>query len=696
MNEVDKKGFLFPLLFIVALTTLGYLKILGGFFQQDEWLGFARMILLGDKDFWRFILHIFSPIGLHYNPLNLLSLFALFNIFLVNYNLYALVSILLHLIVVYLIFWFGMLIFKDLRLALFTSLLFGILAATFQATAWVVTDISIHGATIFGLLGVISFFNFLEKRKNLFLLTSTLSIFISLLFKEVAISLFIFLPLVGYFYDKKDKLPRFRILLLFGFFGLLYISLRVFLLTNSIPLAGNSVNQPQLPISPREFSYNLITHPARALLQSFIPEGQIKNISDFIGPLILEDLRDIKGTPEYDLEIARKVIDPVIFFLASLILFVVLKVLYTAKNREFGKIIFLSLLWITTNSLIFAFSPEREGVIHFIDSRNMYFPAIGSVFLISGLIARLARSNVWKMYIGFLIFISVNMFWLQKDLDVVVERGKIRLSILENVSNFYPDLPEKVIFYTESDKAYYGLPPNDRIMPFQSGFGQTLLIWYYSTENFPIDFVKNKFLWEIADQGYKEAQGRGFGYFRNFDLATKTLKEYELSRDSVFSFRYDSGLRVIEDNTKEVRGRIAGFFANKRQILSIALLSSHNVQDLQFAVDGKRETFWDSKAPYAQPQSIEVSLGSQKRIVQITIDSYNNKNQNEVGYLVLLSQDKQNWREVFYSKRYPPGADGLVNLYFEPQKATYIKIEQKGYHEYASWLINELKIYEAI
>jgi len=235
-------------------------------------------------------------------------------------------------------------------------------------------------------------------------------------------------------------------------------------------------------------------------------------------------------------------------------------------------------------------------------------------------------------------------------------------------------------------------------MPFQSGFGQTLLIYYSQNEKFPRDFYPGDFLWEIRSQGYQEHGDRGFGYFRDFDLMAKTIDEKSIPADSVIAFRYDSSSQKIEDISIEVRGRLDGYLAKKKEVLmsEMGLNSSLNLKEINLLRDKNRKTFWDSKLPYMYPQSVEVILGREGKIAQIQIDSYNNKDQNEVGYKVSVEGDDGNWEEVFYAKRYPPSKDGVVNLYFEPKYTKRVKIEQVGYHAFATWVIHELRIYEKI
>jgi len=79
------------------------------------------------------------------------------------------------------------------------------------------------------------------------------------------------------------------------------------------------------------------------------------------------------------------------------------------------------------------------------------------------------------------------------------------------------------------------------------------LIWYNSQENFPPCFHKDVFLYELTAQGYRECQGRGFGYFREFNKLKQALKEYNLTADSVFAFEWQKGKNELFDITQEVR-----------------------------------------------------------------------------------------------------------------------------------------------
>lgn len=659
-----KKGkVILILLSVLLIVLLAYGKLFYVFFQQDEWWGYGQYILHRTDSAKELISYFFAPSLGHFTPLTLIVLYGLFS-FGMNYHLFATVSILLHLVSVFLVYWFAKLIFKDLKLAILTALLFGLSASAYQGTAWVAADIATHGATIFGLLSSIFLFKLLLKQKTRYFCILLSFLAISLLFKEITAGLLILFPILFCLFSPTNE-QKIGFVKLFLLTFLIYLVLRGSMLI--IPQTKRSATVFQYQ-SSKIIAYNLLTVPIKAVSQSILPEAEMRNISE-LATLTLSML----------------------FIVVAICIFL------KNKSKSLAKIMISGLIWIIINSLIFAFAPERSGIITIIDSRYLYFVSIGTSFFIVSLTYLLLKNTRYVFFV-LISLVILNTFWLDRQLSIYVEKGIIRKRILNIIKRDYPQLPSKVIYYTESDKSFYGLPPNERILPFQSGFGQTLLAWYYPTEHFSQEFFKNQFLWEITDQGYKEKGERGFGYFRDFNKLVKTVENEKLPFESVISFRYDSESQILINNTDEVRGRLEGYFSDRREIKprEINIFASKNPKETSLMIDGKRNTFWDSKLPYASPQFIQIKLPDLRKIAAISIDSYNNKDQNETGYAVYLSNDGKAWEEVFYSKRYPPGEDGIVDIYLLPEITRFVKIQQVGYHRYAPWVIHELKIYEAI
>ena len=239
-----------------------------------------------------------------------------------------------------------------------------------------------------------------------------------------------------------------------------------------------------------------------------------------------------------------------IFGLVSIILVLLLK----HKNKTVITIGIFSLFFVAINSLIYALSPGRSGFVPIIDSRNLYLPSIGMVFLIVSLSMLIKPKILSILFLS--VFISFNVIITKIELNKITDVGKDRFKILKQIDKENVKFLDKQILYVESNTSYYGLPDEIRIPPFQSGFGQTLLVWFQDNEKFPIEFFENKFLWPIESQGYKEINGRGFGYFRELDLLTETIKEYNLPEDSFTAYSWNSKENKLTNITNEIRKKL--------------------------------------------------------------------------------------------------------------------------------------------
>ncbi len=685
---------LIPLFVLVLLVLAGYLPIIFGFFQQDEWLGLARFIPFKDGSFSEVFLNAIAPSGTHYTPLATIVIYLMFSIFGLNYPLYAIVSIILHILASLLIFSLAKAIFGNSKLAFCAMILFGVSSAGFQATSWPIADISTHFSTIFGFLSLILFFKFMQKIKKHLLIFSLITLLISLLFKENTIGFFILFPAMLFIFSSINKSSKIKYSLIIILVGLIYLSLRLMMLHSlSQTFSQGNSNQPTF-----KFLYNVVYIAPRAFSQSLVPSFQMYEITHGVTKFLPASLTGEFGSPKYD-----KFVLESIFEIANILLFLGLVAfclfLFKHSNSKASKIIVFSVLFVLINSLPLMFAPERAGIIFTIDSRNLYLISTGTIILIIT-IGSLIR-NKTNLIVLFLIYITLNLLWLSQQTSKLMKEGQERREILNKIKSEYPNFPPKSIIYTESDSSFYGLPPNEKILPFQSGFGQMLLVWYDSSMDFPKDFFKNKFLWEITDQGYKESKENkevGFGYFRDFSLLTKAVEGNNIPLESIIAFSYDSQNKDLRNMSTELRGRLNGFSIKKSKVSQrkFQIKSVYNHEGLHLALDQNRKTFWDSKVPYKLPIILEVELDNLAKIAQLEIDSYTNKNQNEVGYEISLSLDGDNWKKVFYAKRFTPNIDGLTNIYFEPQEARFIRIEQKGYHDNAPWVIHELNVYTAI
>ncbi|MBX4205641.1 hypothetical protein KW795_00415 [Candidatus Microgenomates bacterium] len=556
ISTFKKRSTIISLVIIAFFAVFAYLPTLNAFYQQDEWLAFDRLFILQSTSFIGKMVNIFSPTGGHYTPLNLVLLFGEFSLFGISYKGYILASILWHVIVSLLFFKLALLITKNKLNAFLIAVTFAVFASTFQATGWVMADLGTHFSTIFSLISLIFLFTFFETKRDKHFYFSIVILFFSLFFKEISIGIFILIPLAIFLFLPKAKSKN-----NIKYYLIPIITLGTFLLLRFTLGKINAASLPTPAITQSQstsFMYNAATIPVKSFVQSIFPVQLLIKVSRLVSAHIISIFRpDIYiGTWQFDVFAEFDVLEILSFiFFSILVLILILKLKNKWNNYE-SKVIIFSFLFAIINAAVFVLSPERSGRISVIDSRNLYLVSVGSIIFIVTFIESFLK-NKQRLFVFIIsVVILFNFISLRQQLNDFVEIGKFRMEILNSIKDTYPNLPEKVIFYTESDRSYYALPSDEKILPFQSGLGQTLLVWYKDQENWPSEFYQNRFLWEIKDQGYKEASGRGYGYFRNWELLKRSIHEYNLSADSVFAFKWDSKTNSFLDITKETRTKL--------------------------------------------------------------------------------------------------------------------------------------------
>lgn len=534
------------IVFVLALLTfLLYIPNLYAFFQQDEWLAFSRLIILKHSEIGQVFLNIFTPTSGHYTPLNLFFILSEYLIFGINFKGYIVVSIILHIINVVLVFKLAKLITKDKLIAFFCAIIFGFLVTTFQATSWVIADSGTHLATIFTLLSLIFLFKFIEIKDKKYYIFSIILLTTSLFYKEISIANFVIFPfIVVVFLGKKINK---------NWLGLPIVLVCAFALFKLISMRlASGQDSGGLMFDKNNFLYNFFTIPMKSVVQSVIPYNFLLDLSKKVGGVVVKlfGVNFVSGTWQYDVFIENTVFEVVnIIIFVSICVFLLAYILRKWKKRTV-KIIFVFCIFAFLNSFIFGLAPERSGRVSIIDSRNLYLLSVGTIFVFVLFLKQILNKKLYYLLIIFYLILNAGMVINQTQ--NLVEIGRERDDILRIVKSNYPDLPEKVVFFFSSDREYYGL--GETVMPFQSGLGQTLLINYAETENYSHDFLRNQFLWSLKSQGYKEIDGKGFGYFTKEDQLMSNILEYRIEPQSVIGFSWENG--VLINKTNEIREKI--------------------------------------------------------------------------------------------------------------------------------------------
>jgi len=529
------------LLIILLITFLIYLPLTQAYFQLDELAVLGRTLSSQDSNLIDILKLSFRPTVAHFVPFHQFFVQVYIELFKMNYVYYALASIFGHLAVVVISFKLFAKLFKQKYLAVLATAIFAFSASGHQATSWPLSDISIHGAAIFGLLSLIAVLN-----KNI--LRSLVFLLIALLFKEVVLGLFLLLPLAYFIYFPKEK-NKVRIFTIFVISGAVYVLSR--LLMFFAPRGGVQEKLVTQDQSFAELISNLFTFPVKVVSQTLIPPRQLLFISRKLGRLLPEGISGLYGTTQFDLFVE----DNILLLLGLLIFGLVLW--FTIRYRN-NKAVLFGFLFVVFNSFVYVLSPDRSGRIPVIDSRNLYFPIVGAAILFVALLYEFTKKNINKTLIIVFVFIVMNIFWLNREVSVVARAGIVRREILEQIKSDYPSLPQRIIFYTASDTSFYGLPEDEKILPFQTNFGSNLFVWYLPTETFSPKMLENGwFLYGVTDEGYKEFDSRGFGYFRDLENLKKAVEENKLPIESIIAYRYDSFAERLYDTTEEVRAQVS-------------------------------------------------------------------------------------------------------------------------------------------
>jgi len=280
---------------------------------------------------------------------------------------------------------------------------------------------------------------------------------------------------------------------------------------------------------------------------------QEQNIEQKLAKILPDSWTGSPLSTQFDIFVETYVLEFInyFFFIAVLVFLGVTRKYYKKFSLLFYLLVFAGL-----SSVIYALSPERFGVISLIDSRNLYFVSIGMSIFISTITRKLARKFNVIFLFPLLLLACLHIWCLEKQLSLLGQEGVLRKSILTTIYKQYPTLSPTTVFFIESDASYYGLDSETKTVPFQSGFGQTLLVWYYPTARFPDQLMNQDFLWNIKSEDYRFIEGRGFGYFRTYQKLQQSYRENHLSPNQIIAFSWKSATKELLDITPMIRMKL--------------------------------------------------------------------------------------------------------------------------------------------
>lgn len=600
------------ILFLV-LTFVLYKELLQYYFEADEWFHFTYYFPLTRQPDGLLTALVSTIInagplsgGQHVVPVASAIYFLNTKFFGLNYFPYAFMSLLLHTVNSFLVF----LLIKTLlyQKEKTTKNVYAFLGAIFFALAPTPMHTITGAAPFYGqnilsvtffLLCILFFKLAFVKKRIKFIYFSVLFLFMSLFTKETSVFLFALLPIMAVL---EKKIFSFKFLGKVFLISVLVYTVFRFLIPNVYNLprqlvdkwVGNYISssskyqaQPDKPqdtgtIVSRDLSFHknlpaeilnrTLTFPVRMTGTLFLPRPTTFSIVEFITPIVVP-LPDSSARLGFLYGAGNFF---VIYLVGiSIIIFCIVSIFKNIKRDRLqeARTLFTGLAIIVLGALplvAIIFSFPRWGYDFYFDSRFYYNPSVGAAivfpFLLFGIgksISKLLnrKSFAFIIFAIFLIWLINNMYVFRLTKEQFINRfGSDRREIISQLKNYLPVLPQKSIFFFETD----GLSAFGSVLPFYTSIPQALTVVYYDAGSLPNSFF-DKPLFDGKPQGYMYSQGRGFGYFTSKKDLSDALLSKNFSVDDIYGFYYYAKQGKLKNITPELRKELKREIINEKK-----------------------------------------------------------------------------------------------------------------------------------
>lgn len=538
------------LAFFLIVSIVVYWGVTNTFYQQDEWqeLGLIQGGFITPNPFKEFSLwQILLGEG---RVLSSLVYYILFKAFPFQVWPLASLAIIFHTLNGYLVYRLSHRLSQRPILAIIAALFFLINAVASQSVIWGAAFATLPATTLI-LLAIGYYLNYLDGNQRRLYYWSFGMLFISLLFKEIGLFAFLFLPLLSLLYGQSASLiQKIKANALFLGYGLAILIFRFSGLALSDAKVSGFVSGSGMAME--KIIFHTILYPLTGLFQSYVPALPMYDFAELLAKIQYPYL-----TTTALAEIVPQTIisDMVAIIGTALVISLALWLNWREKWAQSRTILFAVLL--TGLSFIPYIVLDRGG--SYMDSRYYYLAMIGSGillgYIIDSLVSRPKLKIVWSAValIIMLALASVHLRSIRHELAFQADFAEQRKTILNTIRDTYPRLTDPTIFYVTGNRDFY--IPNNKV-PFQQGLGYTLMVWYFNSGNIPPTYLAEKFIWDSGTQGYRNDQGFGYGYYYDLVALQEAVNKYNLSKESIYAFHYDAEQRVLTEISPEIRSQL--------------------------------------------------------------------------------------------------------------------------------------------
>lgn len=519
---------------LVAVIFLLYWPITKTFYQQDEWLGYGLYLVKGFDLVFVNTKDVFSLVLGEGRILYAVLLYFFYNIAPLNVFPIAFFALLVHGFNAVVVFLLAKRVVKSSILAFLGTTFFAVNSVSQSAITWPAASLNTLPSTALILLSVLLYFKYLDSFKKKWIILSFVGIYLSLFFKESGIFLFVLFPLFSFFY-KKDSILQFLKRYWFFFLSIFII---VFYRIYSYKQTTDQVAL-FLTGSTKYFFDSLVVrsilYPLTSFSLSLVPPESSLNFARYITNVYYPFF-----PPEQFILIAQTAVLDLVAVVLSLGIGVFLITLLKSENKKIFREIEFWIAFLVLSFLPFIVISKSYS---YLESRYYYAASAAWGVILAWILSivfkkikvKAVRMGVVLIY---LIFIFVHVVNIHTQITEMVNVSQTRIKLVLELKRLEPNLKnDKNIFYITGDTDYY-LPGNR--VPFQNGFGYTLMTLYYSSDKIPSKLLENHFLFDIGSQGYQEVGSKGFGYFYDKVKLKEVLKQYKLTESNVIEFNYSS------------------------------------------------------------------------------------------------------------------------------------------------------------
>ena len=519
------------------------------FYQQDEWLAVGSVYEQGIKyPFYGFnFLQVIFGDG---RPLTRIFSYYFFSNLPFNFTALAIYSIGFHFANSILVYFIAKRVLGNRVYGFTASIFFALNSVPAQSVTWFAASFGLQPASFLVLVSLYSFIKFVDTQKKSYAWISMLSCVVSLYFKESGIFLFLFYPIVPFILNSKVSVKKYLInfspiFLYAALFALFRISIMIARSKDSL-LAGTTLLNQGSMVTPVMILLRVVMYPLTSFSLMFVDPPIPRAIAMWFirkyYPFI---------TVQGDLVAYTVVLD--MLSLISSVLLLSFFFSLTWKNEQDKRSLLFSLFLILTSILPFVVVSKEYT---YLEPRYYYIPVIGAAIIFGLIVKKIheftQRISSMKYIIAILValFMFLHVNTIHEEVAMQQELAKTRQSYISQLEHILPTLTENLnIFFVAGDQAYVF---DGNYTPFQNGFGYSLMVIYRESSRIPKGLLTSGYFFNF-EHGYREVDGKGFGYYMDVDELKKDALKYKFPENSIHGLYYNSKTEKVIDISGQTR-----------------------------------------------------------------------------------------------------------------------------------------------